>query len=137
MLQYCSFRNGYSEQLSGLGRLVVLLSAFSVDPMKVLLIATALAALSLGGCCLFLGGCEVPLAAANTNWDGLTPDAGPSTPSEKTSDRGKSQSKQPKDAYTSATVGNSWKDDDAQLQLDDARLKRKLIICDSCVAAHN
>jgi hypothetical protein len=107
--------------------------------MKVLLIATALAALSLGGCCLSVGGCDVPLSTASTartDWDGLGPDPGSSAPTEKTSDRTKSQRKQPKDAYTSATYGNSWKDDDAQLQLDDARLKRKLIICDSCVAAH-
>jgi hypothetical protein len=99
--------------------------------MKVLLIATALAALSLGGCCLSLGGCEVPLATARTDWDGLA------APTEQTSDRAKSQGKQPKDAYTSATLGNSWKDDDAQQQLDDARLKRKLIICDGCAGTHN
>ena len=105
--------------------------------MKILLIATALAALSLGGCCLSLGGCDVPLATARTDWDGLAQDAGSSAPTEKTSDRTKSQGKQRKDAYTSATVGNSWKDDDAQLQLDDTRLKKKLIICDGCAATHN
>jgi hypothetical protein len=105
--------------------------------MKILLIATALAALSLGGCCLSPSGCEVPLAAAGTNWDGLGQNPESSAPTEKTSDRAKSRGKQPKDAYTSATLGNSWQDDEAQQQLDDARLRRKLIICDSCVAAHN
>jgi hypothetical protein len=105
--------------------------------MKVLLIATALAALSLGGCCLSLGGCDVPLATARTDWDGLGQDPGSPAPPEKTSDRTKSQGKQRKDAYTSATVGNSWKDDGAQLEQDDARVKRKLIICDGCAAAHN
>ncbi len=106
--------------------------------MKILLIATALAALPLGGCCFSLGGCEVPLATASTatNWDGLMDAPASSAPAEKTSDRTRSPRKQPTDAYSSTTVGSSWKDDDAQLQQDDARLKKKLVICDGC-AAHN
>ena len=130
MLQYYSFRTGDPGPLSSSG-LLSLRVVFSGDLMRVLLIATALAALSLGGCCLSLGGCEVPLATARTDWDGLV------APAEKTSDPPKSQSRQPRDAYTSATLGNSWRDDEAQQQLDDARLKRKLIICDSCVGTHN
>ena len=107
--------------------------------MKVLLIVTALAALPLGGCCLSLGGCEVPLATAatTTDWDGLGQRPGPSAPVDLTSDRTRSKVRQPKDAYTSTTTGNSWQDDDAQLQIDDARVKKKLIICEGCAVAHN
>ena len=107
--------------------------------MKAILIAAALAALPLGGCCLSLGGCDVPLATATstTNWDGLGQAPGSSAPTDITSDRTRSQRRQPKDAYTSTTTGNSWQNDDAQLQMDDARVKKKLIICDGCAVAHN
>ncbi|HZV05000.1 MAG TPA: hypothetical protein VE999_07965 [Gemmataceae bacterium] len=107
--------------------------------MKAILIAAALAALPLGGCCLSVGGCEVPLATAATapDWDGLGPAPASSAPTDITSDRTRSKGRQPKDAYTSTTTGNSWKDDDAQLQMDDARVKKKLIICDGCAVAHN
>ncbi|HLG85294.1 MAG TPA: hypothetical protein VKY22_30210 [Bradyrhizobium sp.] len=131
------FPKWISRAIIGLGAPYRFAAYFRVDLIKVFLIATALAALSLGGCCLSLGGCEVPLATATTNWDGLGQDPGSPAPTEKTSDRTRSQGRQPKDAYTSATVGSSWKDDDAQLQMDDARVKKKLIICDGCGAAHN
>jgi hypothetical protein len=64
-------------------------------------------------------------------------DAPSSAPTEKTSGRAKSQGEQSKTAYTGNTTGSSWKDDDARLQMDDARLKRKLIICDGCAAPRN
>ena len=106
--------------------------------MKVLLIATALAALPLGGCCLSVGGCEVPLATATTttDWDGLGQAPASSAPIDITSDRTRSQRRQAKDAYTSPSSGN-WQDDDAQQQLDDARVKKKLVICDGCAVSHN
>lgn len=107
--------------------------------MKAILIVAALAALPLGGCCLSLGGCEVPLAtaAATTDWDGLGQAPGTSAPTNIAPDRTRSQARQPRDAYSSTTTGNSWKDEDAQLQLDDAKVKKKLIICDGCAVAHN
>jgi hypothetical protein len=109
--------------------------------MKALSIAAALFAMTLSGCCLSFSGCDAPLATARTDWDGLVPpraeDAPSSTPTEKSWGRAKSQGQQSKNTYTGATVGNSWQDDDGRLQLDDARLKQKLIICDGCAASHN
>ena len=107
--------------------------------MKVLLIATALAALPLGGCCLSLGGCEVPLstAATSTDWDGLGQAPGPSAPTVITPDRTRRQARQANDDYTSVTTGNAWKDDQARLEADDARLKKKLVICDGCAGTRN
>ncbi len=107
--------------------------------MKAILIAGALAALPLGGCCLSPSGCEVPLATAatTTDWDGLGQPPGSSAPTDITSDRTRSQRRQPKDTYTGTTTGNSWQDDDAQLQMDDARVRKKLIICDGCAVPRN
>jgi hypothetical protein len=106
--------------------------------MKALSVAAVLAALTLGGCCLSFGGCDAPLATARTDWDGLGRPGKEDPPSSapKTSGRTKSQGEQPKTTYT-GSVGSSWKDDDARLQLDDARLKQKLIICDGCAASRN
>jgi hypothetical protein len=107
--------------------------------MRALSIAAVLAALTLGGCCLSLSGCNAPLATARTDWDGLVPprDGTPSAPTEKTSGRAKSPGEPPKTAYTGTTSGNSWQDDDARLQLDDTRVKQKLIICEGCAVSHN
>jgi hypothetical protein len=107
--------------------------------MKALLIATVLAALPLGGCCLSLGGCDVPLAAARTDWDGLLREENPppSAPTKKISGRMKSQSEQTIDDYAGPPAGGSWKDYEARQKLDDARLKQKLIICDGCAVSRN
>jgi hypothetical protein len=64
-------------------------------------------------------------------------DAPSSAPTEKTSGRANSQGEQSKTAYSGSTTGSSWKDDDARLQMDDARLKQKLIICDGCAVPRN
>jgi hypothetical protein len=127
--------------LAGLRSAHVHCAFLRVDYMKVLSIAAVLATLTLGGCCLSFSGCEAPLATARSDWDGLVPpraeDAPSSAPTEKTSGRANSQGEQSKTAYSGSTTGSSWKDDDARLQMDDARLKQKLIICDGCAVPRN
>lgn len=104
--------------------------------MKSFCAALFVAALSLGGCCLSGSGCYAPQTASQTSWDGLgqPPEenaaaAAPKPPLSKAAgDRGD----QPKPASDGRKKSASWQDDDAQLQSDDASVKRKLIICHGC-----
>src|SRR6516225_9173076 len=98
--------------------------------------AALLLALSLGGCCLSTSGCIAPQPTALTDWDGLGQPpkeaAAPAAPKQQVNKRAKDQETKP--ASNSAKVANSWEDEEARQQADDARLKRKLIICQNCAA---
>jgi hypothetical protein len=103
--------------------------------------AVFLAALPLGGCCLFESGCNAPIAAARADWDGLDQpaveeEAPSAAPRQRISSRVKSQGQQTKSQDNPAT-GDSWQEEDARLQSDDLRLKRKLIICQGCAVPGN
>ena len=102
--------------------------------MKTLYAAVCLAGLSLGGCCLTVGGCNAPLATATTNWDGLgdpsTEDM-PQPPKQPVSTRARAAKPDRLNA------GGSREADDGQQPSDDDALKRKLIICQGCAVPGN
>ena len=104
--------------------------------MKTICAALLLVALSLGGCCLSGSGCNAPQPTALTNWDdGLDqpPEeaAVPAAPKQHVDKRAKAQ--KAKSASENANSANSWEaKEDQQAAADDARLKRKLIICQNC-----
>jgi hypothetical protein len=102
--------------------------------MKTICAASLLVALSLGGCCLSGSGCNAPQPTALTNWDDeldQPPEeaAVPAAPKQHVDKRAKAQ--KAKSASESANSANSW-EEDQQAAADDARLKRKLIICQNC-----
>lgn len=109
--------------------------------MKSFCAAVFVSALSLGGCCLSGSGCYTPQPASQTSWDGLgqppeenTAAAAPKPPLPRAAD---SRDDQPRPASDGRNKSASWQDDDAQLQSDDARVKRKLIICHGCAVPGN
>jgi hypothetical protein len=102
--------------------------------------ALFLAALPLGGCCLFESGCNAPVAAARADWDGLDQPAQEKAPSvaprQRISSRVKGQGQQTT-SQDNLTTGDSWQGEEARQQSDDLRLKRKLIICQGCAVPGN
>ena len=106
-----------------------------VDFMKTLYVAFLLATVSLGGCCLSSSGCNMsPIATARPDLDGLgqppAEDPPSPTPKQRVSSRAKDRSEEPMPVY-----GNS--SDGTDLEDEDARLKRKLIICRGCAVPGN
>lgn len=94
----------------------------------------------LGGCCLSETGCNAPIAAAKTDWDGLDQPAVEEAPSpvprQRISTRIKGQVEQSK-PHDNLSEGDSWQEEEARQQSDDLRLKRKLIICQGCAVSGN
>jgi hypothetical protein len=116
------------------------------------------AALTLSNCCLSSSGCSGPVAltaapapgaagpvAAAPAWDGLNDQAAADddatvdvTPPKKPSRHAKATASI--DAMSSQSTTGSrgkvdWAEEQAANQADDARLKRKLIICNNCSAS--
>src|SRR5262249_39752898 len=106
-----------------------------VDFMKAHCAALLLVTLSLGGCCLSGSGCNTPpMATTTSNLDGLgqppTEDRPAPMPKQRVSKRTKGQGDEPGSVYSNPNIGNEFED-------DDARLKRKLIICQGCAVSGN
>jgi hypothetical protein len=104
--------------------------------MKTRCAVLLLATLSLGGCCLSGSGCNAPIDTATTipNPDGLgqqpAADSPSPAPKQRVSSRRKSQGDEPSPVYGSSNAGDNFED-------DDARLRRKLIICQGCAVSGN
>ena len=104
--------------------------------MKTRCAVLLLATLSLGGCCLTGNGCNTPIETATTtpNPDGLgqppAAEATPPAPKQRVSSRRKSQGDEPSPVYGSSNAGDNLED-------DEARLRRKLIICQGCAVSGN
>ena len=97
--------------------------------MKAAFAGLLLASLSLGGCCLSGSACNAPMAAATgrTDLDGLGPppaaDPASAAPTQqRLSSRTRSRGGGTAPAYDTMNAGDNFED-------DDARLRRKLIIC--------
>ncbi len=97
----------------------------------------SIAALSLANCCALGTGC-VPVAGTAAAWDGLdvaaTEDAQPVELRPKQHARKKRESEtavaEPNGKFQS---GDSWGQQQTADQIEEARLKRKLTICQSCL----
>jgi hypothetical protein len=104
--------------------------------MKAHRTALLLVSLSLGGCCLSGTGCNAPpMATTTSNLDGLDQPPAEDPPAQvpkqkRVSSRTKSQGGEPGSVYSDPNMGNEY--DDA-----DARLRRKLIICQGCAVSGN
>jgi hypothetical protein len=104
--------------------------------MKTRCAVLLLVTLSLGGCCLSGTGCNTPIETATTMpaSDGLgqppAADSPSPAPKQRVSSRRKSQGAEPNPVYGNSNAGDNFED-------DDARLKRKLIICQGCAVSGN
>jgi hypothetical protein len=104
--------------------------------MKTRFAVLLLATLSLGGCCLSGSGCNTPIdtATAMPNPDGLgqppAVDSPSPAPKQRVSSRRKSQGDEPSPVYGNSNAGDNFED-------DEARLRRKLIICQGCAVSGN
>ena len=107
----------------------------TVDFMKTLYVALLLATASLGGCCLSSSGCNMsPIATARPDLDGLgqppAEDLPSPTPKQRVSSRAKDHGEEPTPVYSNSNNGDDLED-------EDARLKRKLVICRGCAMPGN
>ncbi len=105
------------------------------------------AALALGGCCFSGTVCNMPQPSAAIGLNEVDQPAedaslgGPATNSvgPATKQRTRSHANKGKDEYARSAPDSSdpgsWEAEQAQEQADEARLKRKLIICQNCGAA--
>jgi len=102
--------------------------------MKTLCAALLLATLSLGGCCLSGSGCNAPMATGRYDLDGLgqppMEEPPPAAPKQRLSSRTKGQGDEMRPGYDNSNEGDNYGD-------DDARLRRKLIICRGCTGSGN
>jgi hypothetical protein len=102
--------------------------------MKTLSAALLLATLSLGGCCLSGSGCNGPMATGRYDLDGLgqppAEDPPPAAPKQRLSSRTKSHGDEMRSLYDNSDGRDNFED-------DDARLRRKLIICQGCAVSGN
>ena len=99
-------------------------------------VACAFAAITLAGCCASGTTCEAPLAGSNVAWDGLGPAPDDIAPQKKkTVSRPRNEvAPQPKAELPTDNkprTKNVW-DTEAEDRADDARLARKLKICNGC-----
>ena len=102
------------------------------------------AALMLAGCCTFGNGCA-PESRAPVAWDGLG--AAPASDSQPVELQPKRQARTkrevvlgpidaaPTEQNSRVQPKNRWEQEQAADQDDEARLKRKLIICSACSTA--
>lgn len=102
--------------------------------MKTLYAVVCLAGLSLGGCCLTVGGCNAPVATAATNWDGL---GDPSTEDVPRAPKPLVLTRPRAAKPDRSNAGGSRQADDVSQPSDDDALKRKLIICQGCAVPGN
>jgi hypothetical protein len=98
-------------------------------------VALAFVSIALAGCCAFGTTCEAPMAGPNVAWDGLGP--APDAPAKKkTVSRPRNEvALQPKAELPSDNkLGsrNVWETEAEEDRADDARLAKKLKICDGC-----
>jgi hypothetical protein len=107
-----------------------------VDLMKLHRVAALVVAASLGGCCLSASGCYPPGPVALSDGDGLGPAparAAAPAPTQRLSRRAQDPGYPPRPASAPPKVAKDQaEDEDAGLDPDDARLERKLIICQGC-----
>jgi hypothetical protein len=95
------------------------------------------AALSLANCCALGTGC-VPVAGTAAAWDGL--DAAATEDAQPVELRPKQHARKKRDSETTVAEphsksqsGDSWGQQQTADQIEEARLKRKLMICQSCL----
>jgi hypothetical protein len=93
--------------------------------------------LSLGGCCLSETGCQVATPATGTDWDGLGASPSESEPaaSQARVRLKKAIIKGPIEAASGSPKlqnKDSWEQQQAIDQAEEARLTRKLMICRNC-----
>jgi hypothetical protein len=109
-------------------------------------IAFLVAALILANCCAVGNGCA-PESGAPIAWDGLGPaptdDTQPNEPRPKKPTRANREIiVRPLDAAAAEPISkvlpkNSWEQQQAADQADEVRLKRKLVICRTCLAGES
>lgn len=96
-----------------------------------------IAAFSLANCCALGTGC-VPVAGTAAAWDGL--DAAPGEETQPVELRPKQHLRKKRDSETALAEpngkfrrGDNWAEQQTADQIEEARLKRKLTICQSCL----
>jgi hypothetical protein len=103
------------------------------------------AAFALAGCCVSGNGCYAPLPGTPRGWDGLDP-APTETASRATENRPRKNAR-PKKEIIIGPIGDvpveppkpeakdAWAQQEAADQADEAKLKKRLMICRDCLQA--
>jgi hypothetical protein len=106
-------------------------------PMICKLVVFLVAALSLANCCA-LGTACVPVAGTAAAWDGL--DVAAAEDAQPVELRPRQHARKKRESETAVAnpnsksqPGDSWTQRQAADQVEEARLKRKLVICRSCL----
>ena len=99
-------------------------------------VAFVFAALALAGCCAFGTTCDVPTAGPHAAWDGLGPvsndDARPAKVSRPRAASARSTSDV--QGESSLQTRDNWEQQEAVNKADEARLSKKMMICNGCSA---
>src|ERR1700722_5298705 len=100
------------------------------------LIAFVFAAIALAGCCTSGTGCYAPVAGSPAEWDGIneSPDdeAPKKTPRRKKEMAVASQPKGDTRVVSRPQTKEGWEQQEAADRADEARLTKKLKICNGC-----
>jgi hypothetical protein len=98
-------------------------------------IACALVAIALSGCCAFGTGCYVPVAGPQAGWDGLDEpqhDETPKKPPRRKEIAAAAQSKANAQVVSRPQTKEEWEQQAAADRAEEARLTKKLRICNGC-----
>jgi hypothetical protein len=99
-------------------------------------IACAFVAIALSGCCVSGTGCYAPVAGPQAGWDGLDEpqqdDAPKKPPRRKKEIAAAAQSKADAQVVSRPQTKEEWEKQAAADRADEARLTKKLKICNGC-----
>jgi len=102
-------------------------------------IACAFVAIALSGCCVSGTGCYAPVAGSQAGWDGLDEpqqdDAPKKSPRRKKEIAATAQSKVDAQAVSRPQTKEEWEQQAAADRADEARLAKRLRICNGCSSA--
>jgi hypothetical protein len=96
-------------------------------------IACAFVAIALSGCCVSGTGCYAPVAGPQAGWDGLDePQQDDAPPHRKKEIAAAAQSKADAQVVSRPQTKEEWERQAAADRADEARLTKKLKICNGC-----
>jgi hypothetical protein len=99
-------------------------------------LAFVIAALALAGCCAFGTTCDVPTAGPHAAWDGLGPVSNDNARPAKVSRPREASARSTSEVHgeSSLQARDKWEQQEAVNKAEEARLSRRMIICNGCSA---
>jgi hypothetical protein len=97
-------------------------------------VAFVIAALALAGCCAFGTNCDVPTAGPHAAWDGLAPVSNDNARPAKVSPPRQASARSTSDVQGESGLRDKWEQQEAANKAEEARLSKRMIICNGCSA---